>query len=376
MRRFAKGRFALAHPLFDFSVRGTENGGLPIWRGSSQLGREVLELEMTSQAAISTETGTKREDRIRAAFYRGDALTVDNPAYVHALRGLADELLRQDTLLGDATVDALGIGDRKCAVEIRAKDAGVAAGVSEAQWLYDRAGLVTSRGVNDGDPIAAGNVLLRVEGDAKILLSLERLVVNLMQRMSGIATVTRKLVEAISRQSPNAHVVATRKTPWGVLDKRAVHVGGGGTHRLSLGDAILIKTNHLLLAASGSTTRMEDAIRRAWANRKAAAFFEVEVTSTEEALLAARALHDLQASDSSCPCVLMLDNFSPAQAAAVAALRERDLHDAVLFEASGNVAEASLAAYAAAGVDVISIGALTHSARALDLSAKLIPGPR
>jgi nicotinate-nucleotide pyrophosphorylase (carboxylating) len=332
---------------------------------------------MTSRAAVSTETDTKREDRIRAVFYRGDALSVDNPAYVHALRGLADELLRQDTLLGDVTVDALGIDDRKCTVEIRAKEAGVAAGLSEAQWLYDRAGLVTWRGVNDGDPVAAGNVLLRAEGNAKVLLSLERLVVNLMQRMSGIATATRKLVEAISRQSPNAHVVATRKTPWGLLDKRAVHVGGAGTHRLSLGDAILIKTNHLLLASGGSATDMEGAIRRAWSNRKSTAFFEVEVTSSAEALLAARTFRDLQAPDGSCPCILMLDNFSSAQAAsAVAALRERSLHDAVLVEASGNVAEASLAAYAAAGVDAISIGALTHSPRALDLSARLIPGPR
>ncbi|MFZ0923373.1 MAG: carboxylating nicotinate-nucleotide diphosphorylase, partial [Candidatus Acidiferrales bacterium] len=282
-----------------------------------------------------------------------------------------------DTGLGDLTVDALGIGDRKCAVEIRAKEAGVAAGVSEAQWLYDRADLITSRGVNDGDFVAAGDVLLRADGDAGILLSLERVVVNLMQRMSGIATATRRLVEAVGQQSPNAHVVATRKTPSGLLDKRAVHLGGGGTHRLSLGDAILIKTNHLLLASGGSATGMEDAIRHAWENRKSATFFEMEVTTTEEAIMAARALRDLQAADGSCPCILMLDNFSVAQATgAVAALRDRDLHDAVLVEASGNVAEESLAAYAAAGGDAISIGALTHSPRALDLSAKLISGPR
>ncbi len=332
---------------------------------------------MTSRAAISTDTDTKRENRVHAAFYRGAALTVENPVYVQALRGLADELLRQDTGVGDLTVDALGIGGRKCAIEIRAKEAGVAAGVSEAQWLYDRVGLVISRGVNDGDFIAAGDVLLRADGDGKILLSLERVLVNLMQRMSGIATATRHLVEAVGQQSPNAHIVATRKTPWGLLDKRAVHLGGGGTHRLSLGDAILIKTNHLLLASGGSATGMEGAIQRAWENRKSAAFFEVEVTTTEEAILGARALRDLQTADGYCPCILMLDNFSAAHAAAaVTALREHDLHDAVLIEASGNVAEASLAAYAATGVDAISIGALTHSPRALDLSAKLIPGPR
>lgn len=346
-------------------------------RRGSHLRSEEPDLQMTSRAAISADMDTKREDRIRAAFYRGEALTVENPTYVGALRGLADELLRQDTALGDLTVDALGIGSHKCAVEIRTKEAGVAAGVSEAQWLYDRAGLATSRGANDGGSIAAGDVLLRADGDAAILLSLERVVVNLMQRMCGIAMATRQLVVAVAQQSPSGHVVATRKTPWGLLDKRAVHLGGGGTHRLSLGDAILIKTNHLLLASSGSATGIEDAIRRAWTNRKSAVFFEVEVTTTEEALLAARTLRDLQAADGSCPCILMLDNFSPAQAAsAVAALRKHDLHDAVLVEASGNVAEASVAAYAAAGVDVISIGALTHSPRALDLSARLIPGPR
>jgi nicotinate-nucleotide pyrophosphorylase (carboxylating) len=162
-----------------------------------------------------------------------------------------------------------------------------------------------------------------------------------------------------------------------LLDKRAIFLGGGGTHRLSLSDAILIKTNHLRLAADGEVDGLPDAIRRAWQNRKSAAFFEVEVVTPEEALLAARALRDLQGAEGSCPCLLMLDNFSPEDAAAaVAALRNEDLHDAVLIEASGNVAEASLTAYAAAGVDAISIGALTHSCRVLDLSAKLIPGPR
>jgi nicotinate-nucleotide pyrophosphorylase (carboxylating) len=349
------------------------------WRRATQAALSSSEEsgQMTSRTAISADTHTEREGRIRAAFYRGDELNVRKTAFVRALCGLADELLREDTALADLTVDALRIGDCQCAVEIRAKERGVAAGVDEAQWLYERAGLTASRAVEDGDWIDAGNVLVRAEGNAEVLLSLERVVVNLMQRMSGIATTTRQLVEAISVQSPNAHAVATRKTPWGLLDKRAVHIGGGGTHRLSLADAILIKTNHLLLASYGTGIGLERAVQRAWRDRKAAAFFEVEVTTAEEAVLCARALRDLQTADGSCPCVLMLDNFSAAQAAsAVAALQDQDLHDAVLVEASGNIAESSLAAYAAAGVDVISIGALTHSSRALDLSARVIPGAR
>ena len=329
---------------------------------------------MTSLAAISTAISGKRADLVRAAFYRGDPLTLENPAYLQALRGLVDELLRQDTEHRDLTVDALGISGRKCAVEIRAKESGVAAGVGEVQWIYDRAGLAATVHVKDGNAVGAGDILLRAEGDAGTLLGLERLVVNAMQRMSGIATATRRLVEAINERSPDAHVVGTRKTPWGLLDKRAIFLGGGGTHRLSLGDAILIKTNHLRLASENEANGVQDAIRRAWENRKSAAFVEVEVTSQEEALMAARTFYDLQDTEGSCPCILMLDNFSPGDAAAaVAALRNEGLHDAVLVEASGNVTDASLAAYAAAGVDAISIGALTHSCRALDLSAKLIP---
>lgn len=331
---------------------------------------------MTSPTAISTDAGTRREERVRAAFYRGGSLTLENLAYVQAVHELMGELLRQDAERGDLTVEALGITDHRCTMEIRAKQTGLAAGIDEARWLYEREGLTTSPGVNDGECVATGQGLLRVCGNAKTLFRMERVVVNLMQRMSGIATATQRLVKAAREILPSAHVVATRKTPWGLLDKRAVHIGGGGTHRLSLSDAILIKTNHLLFASGGRETNVEDSIRRAFENRKTASFFEVEVTSKEEAALAARVLRDLQAADDRCPCILMLDNFTPAEAAAaVTLLRSCDLHDAVLIEASGN-ADVSLAAYAAAGVDAISIGALTHSVRALDLSARLIPEPR
>lgn len=327
---------------------------------------------MITQAATSTGKSAEREDRVRTAFYRGERLTLENPAYLEALRGLADEFLRQDAERGDLTVDALGISSRECAVEVRAKEPGVAAGVSEAQWIYERAGLATRLRVKDGEAIAAGDVLLCAQGDAAILLLLERTVVNLMQRMSGIATATHHLVGVLGERSPDAHIVGTRKTPWGLLDKRAIFLGGGGTHRLSLSDAILIKTNHLRLAPASEVNGLEYAIGRAWEHRKSAAFFEVEVTRQEEALIAARKLRDLQDPEGSCPCVLMLDNFSPdAAGATVAALRRDGLHEAVLVESSGNVTEASLAPYGAAGVDAISIGALTHSCRALDLSAKL-----
>lgn len=330
--------------------------------------------KMNSRIATEPQS-TQREDLVRVAFYRGAALTIENPDYVKALDGLTRELLREDAAQGDLTVEALGIGDRECTFEIRAKEAGVTAGVSEAEWLYGRNGLAASGIVKDGARVAAGDAILRVEGRAEALFRLERAVVNLMQRMSGIATATRNMVEEIKMQA-NAHVIATRKTPWGLLDKRAVHMGGGGTHRLSLGDAILIKTNHLRLASNVQRMSIEEAIRCAWRNRGNAAFVEAEVTTIGEALTTADTFRDLQVPDS-CPCILMLDNFSPSDAGlAVKKLREQHLHDTALVEASGNIEKQSLAAYAAAGVDAISVGALTHSAQALDLSAKLISGTR
>lgn len=330
--------------------------------------------EMTFRAAIARDSGARREDRLRRALYRGAGLGPENPVYLRALCGIADELLRQDGEPQDLTVEALGIGGRRCTMEIRAKEAGIAAGVSEAEWIYRRAGQPAAPGVKDGEAVDAGDILLAVRGDARTLLSLERLVVNLLQRMSGVATATRRLVDGISRSAPQAHLVGTRKTPWGLLDKRAISLGGGGTHRLSLGDAILIKTNHLRLAAGDSAHGLAEAIARAWKNRQSAAFFEVEVTSQEEALAGARILGDLAGAEGSCPSILMLDNFSPEAARrAVEALRNEGLLEAVLLEVSGKVNEASLAAYAAAGVDAISVGALTHSSGVLDLSAKLIP---
>jgi len=315
-----------------------------------------------------------REERVRAAFYRGRDLTLENPLYLRAVRTLIDELLREDTEPADLTVEAMGIAARPCIVEIRAKEAGVIAGVAEAGWIYERSRQKAAAIIDDGGDVAAGDVILRITGDVRTLLTLERTVVNLMQRMSGIATATKKLVAAARQASSTANVVGTRKTAWGLLDKRAIHCGGGGTHRLSLGDAILVKTNHLRLASNEVSNAT---LRRAWEQKKSAAFFEVEVADMEEALIVARVLGELQPSSEACPCILMLDNFSAADAGrAVQSLRNANLYDSLLVEASGNVSEESVAAYAAAGVDAISIGALTHSVRALDLSAKIVPEAR
>jgi nicotinate-nucleotide pyrophosphorylase (carboxylating) len=330
---------------------------------------------MSANSQVAAEKHpTTREERVRSAFYRGNELTLGNPSYGRAVRALLAELLRQDTQSGDLTVSALGIKDRICGVEIRAKQPGIAAGFREAVWLYELGGVAIEEKFSDGDSLKGKDCLLRVRGNAAAVLSLERVAVNLLQRMSGIATATRKLVELAHKISLAAHILGTRKTPWGLLDKRAVHCGGGGTHRLNLGDAILVKTNHLLLASNKRESDYKELIRRAWRNRNGAKFFEIEVTTPEQALELAGLICGEHMIDAECPCILMLDNFPASKAAAtVKELRRLRYHEQVLVEASGKIDEQSLAEYAASGVDAISVGALTHSAPALDLSATLIP---
>jgi nicotinate-nucleotide pyrophosphorylase (carboxylating) len=167
--------------------------------------------------------------------------------------------------------------------------------------------------------------------------------------------------------------VGTRKTPCGLLDKRALHLGNGGTHRLGLADAIVIKNNHLALLASCEEEAVSSAIERAWKFRNESAFIEVEVRTEGAARAAAKTFCCLQhEAQEEYPCLLMLDNMSPEQIqCVVGTLRQEGLWNSTLIEASGGISEANLEAYAAGGADAISIGALTHSVRALDISQRM-----
>jgi nicotinate-nucleotide pyrophosphorylase (carboxylating) len=191
--------------------------------------------------------------------------------------------------------------------------------------------------------------------------------------MSGIATAAHQLQGRVWRRNPATSVVGTRKTPWGLLDKRALHLGGAGTHRLGLGDAILVKNNHLALLADREEQAAPEAVRRAWDLREAAAFIEVEVRSKAGALAAAREFRRVNEKDSAnCPCWLLLDNIAPDEIRGILdALRADHLLEHVLIEGSGNISEENAEEYADSGVDAISSGALTHSARALDISQRL-----
>ena len=330
-----------------------------------------------------------RTSEVRRGLFRGAALHLENAEYLRAVRAFTCELLSSDLGSGDLTSQALALdGERGCG-RVLAKACGVAAGIAEFSWLLSQGGLRVTERKRDGESIAPGDVLAEVEGKRRVLLEYERVGLNLLQRMSGIATAARALQDRLFRRNPAAFVVGTRKTPWGLLDKRALHLGGVGTHRLGLWDAILIKNNHLAMLPGREEEAVCVAVWRAWPSRGPAAFVELEVRSRKSALAAARAFREVRSnrgaahterqneeypgpSQPPCPCILMLDNFPPAEVRGIVdALRSEDLLDDVLIESSGNISDANFEAYADCGADAISVGALTHSVRALDLSLAL-----
>ncbi len=321
----------------------------------------------------TTQVRATREQRIEQALFRGANLTLENPEYAAAVCSLTDMLLRTDLAPSDLTVDALGLEPKAASAVILAREAGVAAGLAELHWMLGARGVEVALEKRDGEVFVSGEVLARLSGSRTMLLSLERVGLNLVQRMCGIATAARDLQSRVRRSNSVSRVVATRKTPWGLLDKRAVHLGGCGTHRIGLGDAILIKNNHLALIATLEEDAAPRAIERVWDARKRAAFIEVEVRSEPAALEAAKAFRALQTQSSDdYPCLLLLDNMKPEEIRRiVGSLREKNLWDFVLTEASGGIAESNIEAYADCGVDAISVGALTHSVRALDLSQRI-----
>jgi len=266
--------------------------------------------------------------------------------------------LKEDVGQADITSQLVIRQDALAQADVIAKDSGVVAGLEEAQILLQAMGLVGKSLVADGAVIKSGAALMHIEGNARDLLTVERTLLNIISRMSGIATKTRSLQDAASDANPSVKIVSTRKVSPGCLyfDKRAVMIGGGDSHRLHLDDLILIKDNHKALAGS-----IGEAVQRA----KVGSFtkkIEVEVTSAEEAIEAAEAGAD----------ILMFDNMSPSLIkAAVQLLERRGMRKRLVLEASGGIDETNISEFARSGVDILSLGSLTHSVKTLDVSLEV-----
>jgi nicotinate-nucleotide pyrophosphorylase (carboxylating) len=267
------------------------------------------------------------------------------------------QILAEDIGQGDVTATAVIPAGLQVEAEVIAKEDGVAAGIEEATVLAQYLGLRFKAKVSDGQEIENKQVLMEISGDAQTLLSVERTLLNVLSRMSGIATKTRKLTQKIASINSKTKIAATRKSAPGMLyfDKKAVLIGGGDVHRLHLDDMVLIKDNHLAIIGS-----VEEAVKLAKQNTSFSKKIEVEVTSKTDAELAAKAGAD----------IIMLDNFSPTQVKKAAELLSEAGFSGKL-EVSGGITEQTILDYAKTQVDIISLGELTHSVKALDISLEI-----
>ncbi|MCX6683696.1 MAG: carboxylating nicotinate-nucleotide diphosphorylase [Methanoregula sp.] len=268
------------------------------------------------------------------------------------------QFIEDDAPFGDVT-SASVIPDITCNAVIRAEQAGIIAGLQEVSILFSHFGVSVKHLAKDGDVICQNDILLLLFGDAKKILLVERTALNIIGRMSSIATQTRKMADIVSSVNPHCRVAATRKTCPGfqIFDKKAVQIGGGDPHRMNLSDGILIKDNHLALVPLKSAIR---AAKKVSAYKK----IEVEVETSDDALIAASAGAD----------IVMLDNMSPDQVTQTITLLAREgLRDRILIELSGGITESSLKTYAALDVDMISLGFLTHSVSNFSVNLEIIP---
>jgi len=269
------------------------------------------------------------------------------------------KMLAEDIGQGDITTALIVPAESTAEAEVIAKESGVVAGIEEGKILLESLGLKVQALVTDGEKIKDKQVLMRISGDAKIILSAERTFINILSRMSGIATATRKLTEKIKKAGLETRVACTRKTAPGLLyfDKKAVLIGGGDTHRLHLDDMILIKDNHIALAGS-----VGEAVKKVREKASFSKKIEVEVATIEDVLAAAKAGVD----------IIMMDNFSPKQIEkAIKLLKKAGFFGKVLLEASGGITAENIIAFASTGVDIVSLGEITDSTTTLDISLEI-----
>ena len=264
--------------------------------------------------------------------------------------------IEDDAPKGDITSEVI-IPDVECHAVIRSEQCGIIAGLEEAGALFMHFGVAVTPAKKDGDAVNPGEILLSLSGNAKKILLVERTALNIIGRMSGIATQTRAFSDIVRAKNPSCRIAATRKTcpGFGALDKKAVLIGGGDPHRANLSEGFLIKDNHLAVVP------LREAIRKARAYT-AYKKIEVEVESASDAVTAAECGAD----------IIMLDNMTPGQVTeTLAVMNQAGLRDRATIEVSGGITEKTLGEYAASGADVISMGALTHTVKNFSVTLEL-----
>ena len=288
----------------------------------------------------------------------------DLPAATSGWRDLIELALAEDVGNGDITTLATIPAQATATGTLHAKEAGILSGVDVAEAVFAIVDLAIGFETvcHNGDEISPGDTIARLSGPARSLLTAERTSLNILQRLSGVATTTARYVAATA--GTKARIVDTRKTTPGMrmLEKRAVLHGGGHNHRFGLADGVLIKDNHL--AAIGGDHPVRDAVAAARALAPHTMKIEIEVTTLDELDEALEAGAD----------IVMLDNMDNATMTEAARRRDQAT-PGTLLEASGGITLERIPEIAATGVDLISVGALTHSSKALDISLEFALNP-
>jgi len=297
---------------------------------------------------------------------------------MNSINSLITLALKEDIGAGDITTNTLIPAKQTSAAIIIAKEPGIIAGLPLISAVYKRLNrnIAVTLKVKDGARVKSGQVVAVVKGPTRAILSGERTVLNFLQRLSGIATLTNQFVNKVKCSGVNpaparrggVKILDTRKTVpgWRVLDKYAVKTGGGFNHRLGLYDAFLIKNNHL--AVLGGINKLN--LCNLWLKRLP---IEIEVANLNQFILALTLLSSTPFSKA----VVMLDNMTPKQIKEAVTIRNKtDLtsltDQTVMLEASGDITLKNISRFAATGVDYISIGALTHSPKALDIALRIM----
>ena len=263
--------------------------------------------------------------------------------------------LQEDAQFGDVTSEAIIPANAKTKAVLRARESGIIAGIPLISQLLDHLGIDYTIHISDGNKVVKNDSILSLGGSTREILLVERLMLNFLTHLSGIATQVSSMVSIVTENNETAKIAATRKTLPGLrkFQKYAVKIAGGVTHRYSLSDCLLIKDNHIQAAGS-----VKKALQLALENRDFTKRIDIEVETFEDAILVAEMGVD----------IIMLDNMKPEDIQLINnALIEKGLREKIILEISGGINPSNLIDYASLPIDIISMGSLTHSVIALDL---------
>ena len=286
--------------------------------------------------------------------------------YYSSVKNLINEKIKEDFDGGDITTDSLIDKNKEIKAVILSRGEGIVAGIEEVSLMLNEEKVTVLK--KDGSEVKNRDIILEINGNARKILAYERTLLNIMQRMSGIVTAVYNIKKSIKN---NCLIAATRKTLFPLIDKKAVSVGGALTHRLTLNDAALIKHTHMKIINND----LENALRLTAENDRIK-YIEIEIKNEEEALKAAEAISNLKSEKL---FAIMFDNMECSMIRnsineinnMINKNNDEKLKNKILFEASGEVNENNIEEYSKTGVDVVSIGLITHSSKAVDMSLQV-----